>query len=146
MGGLAGETTCPTTNTQALALLGGAGFQPAGFFFSGLPKPKFGKTISNSFVFINGAVRIYTSLKSIAVSALNRRDDLVYRAGLPPSTGIGETAIGSVERLQLDNSGAVVVPDPEGHWIPRVVNEDAPNVGELGQQIFHDSAGRWIQA
>src|SRR5271154_3330197 len=64
-----------------------------------------------------------------------RGDDV--RAGWPAST--------SIQRLELDDRGAVVAADPEGHRRGAVVDEHAPNVGRGRQQIFDELAGLGIE-
>src|SRR5579871_3200344 len=51
-----------------------------------------------------------------------------------------------VQRLQLHHGRTVVGANPEGDWGCGVVDEDSANVRESRQQIFHELAGRWIQA
>src|SRR6266478_3910646 len=46
-----------------------------------------------------------------------------------------------VERLDLDDGGAVVAADPEHGPAAGFVDEDPPDVGALGQQILRDLAG-----
>src|ERR1700733_9187919 len=71
----------------------------------------------------------------------------VMMAGSSPAmtvrgwSGTAEWASPSVQRLELDDRGAVVAADPEGHRRGAVVDEHAPYVGRARQQIFDELAG-----
>src|SRR3979411_2187553 len=51
-----------------------------------------------------------------------------------------------IQRLQLDDGGVVVVAGPEGHRRRRIVDEDAPDIGLLRQQILCRLPARRIEA
>src|SRR6266581_6414867 len=52
----------------------------------------------------------------------------------------------SVQRLELDDRGAVVAADPEGHRRGRVVDEHAPDVGVARQQVVDHPAALGVEA
>src|SRR5262249_40407426 len=52
----------------------------------------------------------------------------------------------SIQRLELDDRGAVVGADPERHRIGRIVDEYAADIGRARQQIFDELAGPGVQA
>jgi hypothetical protein len=61
------------------------------------------------------------------------------------STHPTRAARGLIERLELDDRGAVVVADPERRRRGRIVDEDPAHIGLLRQQILGDLAGLGIE-
>src|SRR3954466_11044517 len=60
------------------------------------------------------------------------------RNGRPVDRPLGVRS--SVQRLQLDDVGAVIAADPERGRRRAVVDEHAPDVGGLGQQVLGELA------
>src|ERR1700677_4743931 len=52
----------------------------------------------------------------------------------------------SVERLDLDDGGAVVVAGPERHRRRGVVDVHAADVGDVREQVFDERAGLGVEA